>query len=236
MPKRFHLLNGETLDLEQQLTYPFQPIEDEYTAHFADESNPWWLSFDTDNGSQSFAGLASAGGQGTTQLNTGGTTAGDLSMLETPALNWDNWSELWFLVSNDPETALLSAPTSAQVYVTLGDNRDPTAMTDGVKVITNTNNQSVTWKILNGGTTQMSGTTAHRESSMFGFRLFENVDNTGSSGHTIMFYSGWRPLFQHAEDAGFPSIAEYPLRVGCRSDDGSDQYAELDTVYLGLMA
>lgn len=235
MVKRFHLLNGETIDLKEQLTYPVAAIENEYHGDWADGSNPWWLdTLDTDNGSQTINDLASAGGQGTTTLQTGGTNAGDLTNLEGVDLNWDNWSELWFYTYNDG--SITGGDGDVNFQLSLCDNRDSTALTDGFAIRTNTNNQSVTFEVYNSGTAHISDSTSHRANEMFGFRLFENADNANSTGHTIVFYSDWEPLFMHGEDAGFPSVAEYPLRVGAITADGTDRSVDLDGVYLGLMA
>lgn len=225
--RRWPLWNGET-DVLNDHPHPDGPfMTNPLETDFVEESNPSWLTLDAD-GTQTFSGLASASGKGTTTLNTGAATD-NISLLETDAVDWNDFKELFVWMWG----ASISDNNAAQFFVSYGDNRDPGSITEGVYWLSNTN-QGVDFDVVTGGTSQASNTIGgDRESPrMWGLRVFEHPDNANSAGHEAHWYYDWEPQVRHEEADGFPAAGEHPFRFGIKSADGSDQPLTIDGIYV----
>lgn len=130
MVDRFPLLDGSELDLDADLG----PLSDEDRTivlrnDYAEESLDWWETYATDNGpaSPSLSGLAASGGLTTVSLDTGSSASGDVTRIEGPTVNYDNWTEvrayLWGM-EGDTSSFLQSL-----IY---GDGASPSSLSNGI--------------------------------------------------------------------------------------------------------
>jgi len=237
MSTKFPLLDGRTVDLTNRPGGLDPGDPSPFIADFKEESNPSWLSLETDNGSQSFSGLASAGGRGTTTLTTGTTSTGDVTNLKTESFNWDNWSEVWCYAWG----VTLPEPASSRIQVMLSDNKDLIDVSEAFRIhsLDQSDPSGVPYRIVSGGAANNStlDQVTRSDPHMYGFRIYENADNPDSTGHQVDWYFDWQPIERMTEWSGnWPNSTELSFRVGIRTEDtAADRSLDIGGVFVGLV-
>jgi len=231
---RVSLLDGSELDLDSLLAttprvlavdYPSLVPDANagavYDAQFGTSSLPDWLSYVTDNGpaSPTFDGF----GAGTISLSTGSTSSGDVSVVQTDSVNWDEWSEVHVFAD------FVSA--SGQPFVTLGDNKDCEDLTEGFKAIGYDNTRTY-FRVTSGGTDANNAQHDGVKHQRLGFSIEESATQ---SGHTVRWFGGGQLIDEWLETQGFPTASAFPISVGVRTPDGADQTATLSRMLVILV-
>lgn len=228
---RVSLLDGSELDMDTVLAttpsvlavdYPSLVPESQagpvYDAQFGGDSLPDWLTYVTDNGpaSPTFDGF---GAQSIT-LSTGSTSSGDVSVVQTPAVNWDNWGEVH--VFADFESA------TGQPLIAFGDDKDTEDMTEGFKCIGYSN---ATYLRVKSGGDDLNSANYVGKQLRLGFSV--EADRQGT-GYSFRGFAGGQLVDEWLSSDGFPAATAQNISVGVRTPDGSDQTATLNRVLVIL--
>lgn len=237
MSDYFPLLDGNQINLSQRIDSNSQIDENKtITLHetFAEESLPWWLSYETDNGpvDPTFDGLATSGGKSTVSLNTGSGLSGAVTALKGPTVNYGNWSEVRFYVYGIETT--IGTGSQAIHHFHLGDDKDANndvlegfdfALTQDEAAISIRNSGS----IISSFNSSLIDNTSKQD---VGFRI---VNNNKGDGRDLKCVANAQPFDQLPAEGGFPSQTDMSFYVSTRANTGDEVEMKIDGVVIQLV-
>lgn len=234
MVKRFPLLDGSEIDLDETLdSHPPSNHSRNIVLRndYIREQLEWWETYQTDSGptSPSISGLATSGGDTRITLDTGAASAGDLTAVVGPTVNWSNWTEIrayiWGMRSDGSggHKHLFSLSATPD-YMSDGD-ANPAGFAVGIhewnggrfnaRVDTDSANQQ------SGSYSDITGSSEYSA----GFRIYNNET---SAGYSVDFTLNGEYLIGHPEQGGWPASQDLTFYHLVKSMDGSDHTAVAD--------